>query len=608
MSKTTPEIKEKYADDIFLEVYCKNCDKKYITSFDESHSYHCEECGERTETTVPSEVLWCPECKYPVISKIDHTKLTRCKLCGTDLEAFSTDVRPVFPQERLLIEIILGKPLAFLESSVWASTKRYHVDGKKIKISNDELKKIHTSPERIRAIRSDLEKYAEDNRKNHFDKYVQFFIEGNKDRFLENKNNSYEFIQKVVRDNNYELNQILVSFSGGKDSTVLSDLVVKALSASNIKHIFGDTTLEYPTTSQYIKEFRKANPKTVISTAKNREQNFLQVCDVIGPPSRVMRWCCHMFKTGPISRKIDHMFKDINILTFYGIRANESESRSKYERIYDSPKIARQKVASPIFEWKDIDVWLHILSEKILYNSAYELGFSRVGCWCCPNNNIKSELIANIYAPDLYNNWRNYLYDFAKRIGKDDYDVYIDDGKWKARQGGYGIEAADDINIDGEACTKEEDAYIYKLNGVINDEFYNMFIPLGQVRSDIGRKSLDEHIIVNSRTLEPIFSIQPFKSNTFDVQVKVRILDQKLKKQFQKEKLLKKIEYQIRKYNGCKNCLACEAICKFRAITIRANSYYIDPEKCTRCGMCMNPKYINKGCLMTKYLFKADKE
>ena len=39
-----------------------------------------------------------------------------------------------------------------------------------------------------------------------------------------------------------------------------------------------------------------------ILTAKNREKNFEDLCDVIGPPSRVMRWCCTVFKTGAFQK------------------------------------------------------------------------------------------------------------------------------------------------------------------------------------------------------------------------------------------------------------------------------------------------------------------
>ena len=106
-------------------------------------------------------------------------------------------------------------------------------------------------------------------------------------------------------------------------------------------------------------------------------------CKEIGPPARMMRWCCSMFKTGPITRVLNRKFGDKQILTFYGIRKNESVSRSKYSRVTENTetvKIQKQTVASPIFEWKDLDVWLYLLSEKVDFNDAYRLGYDRVGC------------------------------------------------------------------------------------------------------------------------------------------------------------------------------------------------------------------------------------
>lgn len=88
-----------------------------------------------------------------------------------------------------------------------------------------------------------------------------------------------------------------------------------------------------------------------------------------------------MFKTGPISRVINSFYRDKNILTYYGIRKCESVTRSKYNRIEDNAetiKIQQQKVASPIFFWKDIDIWLYLLGEKVDFNDAYRLGYDRV--------------------------------------------------------------------------------------------------------------------------------------------------------------------------------------------------------------------------------------
>ena len=175
---------------------------------------------------------------------------------------------------------------------------------------------------------------------------------------------------------------IVISFSGGKDSTATADLVVKSLSNPNLVHIFGDTTLEFPYTTEYAKRYKREHDQAILKKAKNNEQIFLDVCEDIGPPARMMRWCCSMFKTGPITRVINSMYRNQQILTFYGIRKSESASRSKYNRVEDdavSVKIQQQTVASPIFFWKDMDVWLYLLAEKVDFNEAYRLGYDRVG-------------------------------------------------------------------------------------------------------------------------------------------------------------------------------------------------------------------------------------
>src|SRR5205085_6142530 len=49
-------------------------------------------------------------------------------------------------------------------------------------------------------------------------------------------------------------------------------------------------------------------------------------------PSRVMRWCCTIFKAGPINNLLQTM-GDQKVLTFYGIRRDESLRRSQYHKL-----------------------------------------------------------------------------------------------------------------------------------------------------------------------------------------------------------------------------------------------------------------------------------
>lgn len=265
----------------------------------------------------------------------------------------------------------------------------------------------------------------------------------------------------------------MISFSGGKDSTATADVVIKALSEPSLVHIFGDTTLEFPYTTEYAKRYREEHPQAIFKVARNNEQVFMDVCEDIGPPARMMRWCCSMFKTGPITRVINSLYRNQQILTFYGIRKSESVSRSKYNRVEDdaeSVKIQQQTVASPIFFWKDMDVWLYLLAEKVDFNEAYRLGYDRVGCWCCPNNNQRAQFLSRIYMPERSRQWRDFLIDFAKKIGKPDPEVYVDEGVGKPRQGGNGLPAAGSVKIKFSNCTSEEHAKIYRLERPFDDE------------------------------------------------------------------------------------------------------------------------------------------
>ena len=88
-----------------------------------------------------------------------------------------------------------------------------------------------------------------------FEDEAQRFIEVNSERYAYIDNEAQAFIRDVA--SKYEHEQIVLSFSGGKDSTVTADLVVRALSDSSLVHIFGDTTLEFPMTMEYSRRFRE---------------------------------------------------------------------------------------------------------------------------------------------------------------------------------------------------------------------------------------------------------------------------------------------------------------------------------------------------------------
>lgn len=567
-------------------MWCKECNR-------ETHEDVCELCNNLTEKDIPLEVYWCAECHIPIIKYANEIDKSFCPRCHKKIEYLCADLRPVFPEERLLLEIIQGKPLEYLNRSVWAADNRYYIDGKPVSVTVKSYRNLSSAK-----IQEELIRYHEKNNYEYFKKNIKRFVKFNKSRLNYIIDEAHSFIKQTASD--YPRENVVVSFSGGKDSTVTADLSAKALSEPSLVHIFGNTTLEFPVTIEYAKRFRRDNPKAIFKVAMNREQEFYQVCDDIGPPARILRWCCSMFKTGPITRVLNSMYRDKDILTFYGIRKCESVSRSKYNRVENNAevvKIQRQKVASPIFLWKDVDVWLYILGEKIDFNDAYRWGYDRVGCWCCPNNSERAQFLSQIYMSELYIKWHEFLVDFAKRIGKPDPEEYINSGKWKARQGGNGIESAQDIKIRYTNCTTESNAKVYQLHKPIDENFVELFIPLGRLAPELGRKLINETIVVDIKTGIPILSIQPFSQESYEYSVKVKTMNVA-----RHDDLQRMVSYQIRKFNACRRCLKCESLCRFGAISIVDNTYRINDTKCKRCKMCVTAKYIDDGCSMGKCL------
>lgn len=386
-------------------------------------------------TKISSTIYWCKECNVPVYDNI-------CPTCGCNAKYISTDIRPVFPEENALISIILhNDPKFYQKSSVWHGGGAYIVDGKKVRLS---IKKINQySIEAIKKIKKVYDDFSTHISYKYFDLHIKKFVRANQNRYNYITEEATSFVQQYL--DKYAVNDMMVSFSGGKDSTVTSHIVNRALGTNKVLHIFGDTTLEFPYTLEYKKRFNKNEESKGIRilTAKNREKNFENLCEIVGPPSRVMRWCCTVFKTGAIQKTISSAFKDKNnILSFQGIRHNESASRSKYERESVNSKISKQTVVSPIIDWIDFDVWLYILTTGIDFNYAYRLGWTRVGCWCCPNNGSWSEFLAKVHMNEQFEHWHELLVNFAKQIGKPDPEEYVNEGGWKARQGGNGLEAA----------------------------------------------------------------------------------------------------------------------------------------------------------------------
>ena len=145
-------------------MWCKTCNKIIYDDI-------CPTCGGIAQEDIPTEVYWCEDCNVPIIKEVSDIDKDVCPLCGATTKYMCADLRPVFPEERLLIEILLGSPLEWVNQSVWANNNRYYVNGKVKSISNSVF--AHAD---IDKIVSQLEEFKGKNSYSYFNANIEVFL------------------------------------------------------------------------------------------------------------------------------------------------------------------------------------------------------------------------------------------------------------------------------------------------------------------------------------------------------------------------------------------------------------------------------------------------
>ncbi len=548
-------------------------------------------------------LYWCDLCRTPLAAETTIT----CPGCNGPTRSLTPDARPVFARERMILACwrvddyarpgaIIDEYYKLLGTSVWKADNNYVLDG------------VSYIPPRAEKVAADLDSVAETVRRlpdaTYDDMDARLIIPhyrmslatANAAHLAALEDDSFAFVRATAE--RYARRLHLVSFSGGKDSTVVSELVRRALGRSDILHVFGDTTLEDENTYAYVRAFREENPLVPFFEAK-AEHDFHELVETMGPPSRVMRWCCTIFKAGPINNLLQTLGEDgktVKVLTFYGIRNDESARRADYNAITVGAKIGTQITASPIIKWRDFDVWLYILAHGITFNKSYRLGYSRVGCWLCPLNSHWSESLAKIFFPEDAARWTEQLQRFAAKVGKPDPEEYVASGSWKARFGGAGMPNSFG-GLEEKPCGERDFTLTFTVGRPVTDELYEFFKPLGRLNFEKGRKALGE-FFVEPRKASPLQAPLLVQAPLGGDQVRVTVLDTT-----NFEATSNYVRHQIGKFQTCIQCTACAAVCPFGAITVRPEQrvYTINADKCTGCLECVN-HFGSTGCLVAKSL------
>ena len=476
---------------------------------------------------------------------------------------------------------------------LWTANRYYYYEGKKIfKVTGGNLIE-NPKIEWVKNKKMVLSK-REKNERIDEKEYYSRIKEANRFALGTLEERSIKFIQDTVDNFEDEVAFKAISFSGGKDSAVLSHLVRMAFGSNGILHIFADTTLENPDTLDFIKRF--ADEEKIFLLKAEPQQNFFTLVEKALLPSRIHRWCCTAMKTAPIEKLLRQILEPKEkILMFEGARREESPGRQKYEEIELNSKIALQIIARPILNWSTLEERLYILSEGIAINECYRYGMRRVGCSLCPLNSSWSEYVLKFYYPSLAEMYLRLLYNFAKpqKIQESMTD-YIAKGQWKTRAGG---SAHHKYSSLAEILDWVEDyKYIHiRLNRAIKMSLFKEYIkPLNKkyelesFESQIGTKT----ILILSKEQKMVCKII-IEGDILCVWWFTE--DNKMCQRF-----LTDLKRQLIKYQFCTYCGGCETKCAFHAITVDAEDqkYTINSDRCIGCGECIRIEKV--GCLLAK--------
>jgi len=218
---------------------------------------------------------------------------------------------------------------------------------------------------------------------------------------------------------------VYVSFSGGKDSTVLLHLVRSIY--PEVQAVFMDTGLEFPEIRSFVKTidnvvwlkpkipFTKVIEKygypvlskkvaMAISRYRNTKSEFQKELRMFGgqnPTSKkyqaptipkkfhtltkenkfkISERCCDYLKKNPI--KVFE--KETKKVPFIGTMTIESVMRKEQYIKYGCNSFELQHPQSkPLSIWLEKDIWQYLKLNKIPYSKIYDMGYDRTGCVFC---------------------------------------------------------------------------------------------------------------------------------------------------------------------------------------------------------------------------------
>jgi len=159
-------------------------------------------------------------------------------------------------------------------------------------------------------------------------------------------NETWRNIEENIRKALKGKSELVITFSGGKDSTALCFAIINSLKgevfSGNIKILYSDTFVDPPplrkTASRSMRLFSEIGSSVGLNIERKiikppLKHNFwvLLIGKGYAPPSYRFRWCTPRLKTRPIKSFLKSIQKEIGQfpVVFSGVRLDESPNRKR---------------------------------------------------------------------------------------------------------------------------------------------------------------------------------------------------------------------------------------------------------------------------------------
>lgn len=519
------------------------------------------------------KVYWCPQCDVPLLTIIG--KKPECDICkGKEEEPVyaASSARPVFKPERDLLEEKLSIQVPY---NIFYNRRRIIYRGQTLfffTLKQGEIALRKKNPSN-NINPSDLQR-------NDYEVFLKRAVEANASVLELLEKEAVEFIRREAKK--HPGREHFVSFSGGKDSTVVADLAQQALSDATL--FFADTTLEYDETVQYAKDFSRT--RSLPLETRSSPNDLFEMSRELGPPSRILRWCCTVFKAYPINLFWDGL--NSYVLGFDGLRKAESRNRSEYPRVFQSEKFARQIAARPILNWNSLAVWLYIYYKELPFNPLYRRGYARLGCFMCPYNTDYDDYLNSHYQVSRWKRWLDFLADYANHEyahrSKEWIDEWVHQEYWKQRKPRKRTEYLADQYSD------ENGNLLYCFDDGIPPDLPELLKPICSIE-------LGSDGAFSSNASEGCTTLT---GTVASKKLKIIVPANEKAEEFQRL-----IERQIEKSLNCVGCGGCIGLCPHKAISLGSEGIAIDNEVCRHenCRLCVTANLGSSGysCIAMSY-------